>query len=66
VFEVRFGLASMTEGRKRRDLQAAFDGLLHEDLADRIAPLDRAAAEAAGELAARVRLPAAPSMYVTP
>jgi toxin FitB len=53
VFEVRFGLARMAEGRKRRGLQAAFDGLLREDLAGRIAPVDRAAAEAAGELAAR-------------
>lgn len=53
VFEVRFGLARMSEGRKRRDLQVAFEGLLREDLAGRIAPFDRAAADAAGQLAAR-------------
>ena len=53
VFEIRFGLARLAEGRKRTTLQAAFDGLLREDLAGRIAPLDRAAAEAAGQLAAR-------------
>lgn len=53
VFEIRFGLSRLAEGRKRAALQAAFDGLLHEDLADRIASLDRAAAEAAGELAVR-------------
>jgi hypothetical protein len=34
-------------------LQTAFDDRLREDLAGRIAPLDRAAAEAAGQLAAR-------------
>jgi toxin FitB len=53
VFEVCFGLARMAEGRKRRALYAAFDGLLREDLAGRVAPLDRSAAEAAGQLAAR-------------
>ena len=53
VFEVRFRLVRMAEGRRRRALETAFDGLLQEDLAGRIAPLDRAAAEAAGQLAAR-------------
>ena len=53
VFEVRFGLARMAVGHKRAALEAAFDGLLREDLAGRIALFDRAAAEAAGQLAAR-------------
>lgn len=53
AFEVRFGLARMTEGRKRTALEAAFAALLREDLAGRVAPLDRAAADAAGLLAAR-------------
>jgi toxin FitB len=53
VFEVRFGLARMAAGRKRAALEAAFDGLLREDLGGRIALFDRAAAEAAGQLAAR-------------
>jgi len=53
AFEVRFGLARMDEGRKRRALEAAFEALLSDDLAGRVAPLDRAAAEAAGLLAAR-------------
>jgi toxin FitB len=39
VFEVRFGWARMAAGRKRAALEAAFDGLLREDLADRIALL---------------------------
>ncbi len=53
VFEVRFGLARMAAGRSRAALEGAFEALLREDLAGRVAPLDRAAAEAAGRLAAR-------------
>lgn len=53
VFEIRFGLARMAEGRKRAALEEAFEDLLREDLAGRIVPLDRAAAETAGRLAAR-------------
>jgi len=53
AFEVRFGLARMAEGRRRRALEAAFEALLRDDLAGRVAPLDRTAAEAAGLLAAR-------------
>jgi len=53
AFEVRFGLARMAEGRRCRELEAAFEALLRDDLAGRVASLDRAAAEAAGLLAAR-------------
>ena len=53
AFEVRFGLARMAEGRKRRVLEEAFEAVLRDDLAGRVAPIDRAAAEAAGLLAAR-------------
>jgi predicted nucleic acid-binding protein len=53
AFEVRFGLARMAEGRRRRELEVAFEALLRDDLAGRVASLDRAAAEAAGLLAAR-------------
>lgn len=53
VFEVRFGLARLAEGRRRQGLEEAFAALLREDLAGRVAPLDRAAADAAGLLAAR-------------
>lgn len=52
VFEIRFGLARMAAGRNQAALEEAFEDLLREDLAGRIAPLDRAAAEAAGRLAA--------------
>ena len=53
VFEIRFGLARMAAGRRRAALDAAFEGMLQEDLAGRIAVFDRAAADAAGRLAAR-------------
>lgn len=53
VFEVRFGLSRLPDGRRRRALEHAFGGLLHEDLAGRVAPVDTAAADAAGRLAAR-------------
>ncbi len=53
VFELRFGVDRMARGRRRAALQAALDDLLREDLAGHVAPLDRAAAEAAASLAAR-------------
>jgi predicted nucleic acid-binding protein len=52
VYEIRFGLGRMPEGRKRRSLEAAFDALLRDDLPDRVAIMDRAAGDAAGSLAA--------------
>lgn len=52
VFEIRFGLHKRADGRKTRGLNAAFDALISEDLGGRVAPVDRAAAEAAGLLAA--------------
>ena len=53
MFEVRFGLARLAGGRRRQGLEEAFAALLREDLGGRVAPLDRATAEAAGLLAAR-------------
>jgi predicted nucleic acid-binding protein len=53
VFEVRYALSRLPDGRRRQALEAAFDALLHEDLAGRIAALDAPAASAAGRLAAR-------------
>lgn len=53
VFEVRFGLSRLPEGRRRGLLEAAFEALLHEDLQGRVAGLDAAAATEAGRLAAR-------------
>ena len=55
VFEVRYGLALLDEGRRRRNLEDTFRALLEDDLIGRIAVFDQAAAELAGELAARRR-----------
>jgi len=53
VFEIRFGLARMAAGAKRRALEAAFEALLGNDLAGRVLALDPMAAEVAAQLAAR-------------
>jgi len=55
VFEVRFGLALLTKSRRRQAMESAFQHLLLEDLAGRIAVFDQPAAEAAAVLAARRR-----------
>ncbi len=52
VLEIRFGLLTMPEGRRRAKFEQAFTGLLEQDLEGRIAPFDLAAAEAAAALAA--------------
>ncbi|WP_295887181.1 type II toxin-antitoxin system VapC family toxin [uncultured Thiohalocapsa sp.] len=52
VFEVRFGLARLAPGRRRAQLERAFQALLADDLAGRILPLDGAAADRAAQLAA--------------
>jgi predicted nucleic acid-binding protein len=52
VLEIRFGLLTMPEGRRRSKFEQAFDGLLQQDLEGRIAAFDLAAAEAAATLAA--------------
>ena len=52
LFEARFGLAAMPDGRRKFDLQQAFGDLVAEDLAYRIAAFDSAAAQSAAELAA--------------
>lgn len=53
VFEVRYGLARMAAGRKRAVLEQAFSTMMRQEFAGRVATLDRAAAGAAGDLAAR-------------
>lgn len=55
VFEVRFGLDLLADGRKRRRLEAAFAAALAEDLEARILPFDHTSAEAAGRIAAKQR-----------
>jgi predicted nucleic acid-binding protein len=52
VLEIRFGLLTMADGRRRKAFERAFAGLIHEDLEGRVAAFDIAAAEAAAVLAA--------------
>lgn len=55
VFEVQFGLAILTPGRRRRQLEEAFARAIEDDLEHRILPFDQSAAQAAGAMAARKR-----------
>lgn len=52
VFEVRMGLELLANGRRRSHLEHEFDRLLVEELDGRVQPFDRAAADAAGTIAA--------------
>jgi toxin FitB len=52
VFEVRMGLQLLAPGRRRRQLEQAFDRLLAEHLEGRIQTFDQTAAMAAGTIAA--------------
>ena len=55
VFEVRFGLELIGNGRRRRLMETAFRKMLEEDFEGRVVPFDEAAAEAAGRIAAERR-----------
>jgi predicted nucleic acid-binding protein len=55
VFEARFGLAILPDGRRRRALERAFARVLEGDLANRVLDFDRPAAAAASALAAARR-----------
>lgn len=55
LFEIYYGLAQLSEGKRRTGLEAAFDTLLREDLEQRILSFDPTAAERAARLAARRR-----------
>jgi toxin FitB len=55
TFEIRFGLETMTDGRRRRALKQAFTRALEDDLDNRVLPFDQAAAEAAARIAAQQR-----------
>jgi toxin FitB len=52
VFEIRFGLELLAEGRRRRALEEAFARALAEDFEGRVLPFDTLAADAAGRIAA--------------
>ncbi len=53
IFEVRFGLDTMTPGRRKSRLEAEFQDLLRNDLQDRILNFDCSAAEGASALMAK-------------
>lgn len=55
VFEVRFGLSVLPDGRRRRALTEAYEQVLHEDLAGRIIDLDPGAASEAARIAGALR-----------
>jgi predicted nucleic acid-binding protein len=52
VFEVRTGLGLLDVGKRRRELEQAFDQLLEEELEGRVQAFDQRAAAAAGAIAA--------------
>jgi len=60
VLEIRFGLLTMPQGRRRAKFEQAFFGLLQQDLEGRIVAFDLAAAEAAAMLAAERQLKGRP------
>jgi predicted nucleic acid-binding protein len=53
VLEVRLGIELLATGRRREQLERAFNLALAEDLQNRVLPFDRPAAEEAAILAAR-------------
>ncbi len=53
LFEVRLGLALLSDGRRRTGLTSAFARLLDEDLDNRVLDFDAGAAVEAAELAAQ-------------
>ena len=55
VFEIRFGLALLPSGRRRRQLEDAFSRVLDEDFQGRILAFDHEAAQEAASRAAERR-----------
>jgi toxin FitB len=52
VFEARFGLALLPQGRRRLALERAFEKVVEEDLANRVLNFDAVAAASAARLTA--------------
>ena len=55
LFEIRYGLAQLVLGQRRKQLEEAFSALLHDDLEERVLPFDASAAEHAARLAGERR-----------
>jgi len=52
LFELRLGIALLPKGRRRTQIEIAFERVVSEDLANRVVMLDEEAAEKAAALAA--------------
>lgn len=55
AFEVKFGLECLPTGRRRQQLEHAFDRMMREDFAGKMLPFDQSAAEQAAILGRRQR-----------
>ena len=55
IFEIRFGLECMANGKRRHRLESAFADVIGEDIQGRVLEFDSAAANAAAVIAARQR-----------
>jgi len=55
LFEIRYGLAILPAGRRRRALETNFERVLQEGLADRVLDFDTSAALTAADLMAKLR-----------
>ncbi len=55
VFEIRFGIEVLTNGRQRRRLAEAFSKALEEEFENRVLPFDQHASQAAAPIAAHQR-----------
>jgi toxin FitB len=55
IFEIRYGLAAMPRGKRRAASEIAFNEVIEKDLAGRVLPFDRSAADEAALLMAERR-----------
>jgi len=60
VFEIRYGLEILAHGRRREQLEAAFDAALMEDLQGRVLAFDQQAARESAVIAANQRRAGSP------
>ena len=55
VFEVRYGISTLPQGKKKRLLSQAFTEVLEQDMSSRVLDFNAAAAEAASNIGAVLR-----------
>ena len=61
IAEMRYGIACLADGKRKRDLQQAMDLIVETVLADAVLPFEERAAVAYGEIAAKLRREGRPS-----